>query len=47
MGRRVNYIGPNAPKEDLVWQEFIGSPRKINKKVAEKLILKSGLPRDN
>ena len=44
MGRRVNYIGPNAPKEDLVWQDPIKpGKKKFNQKAAEKLILKSGL----
>ncbi len=44
MGRRVNYIGPNAPKEDLVWQDPIRpGKKKFNQKAAEKLILKSGL----
>ena len=44
MGRKANYIGPNAPKEDLVWQDPIKpGKRKFNQKVAEKLISKSGL----
>ena len=44
MGRRVNYIGPNAPKEDLIWQDPIKpGKKKFNQKAAEKLILKSGL----
>ena len=44
MGRRVSYIGPNAPKEDLVWQDPIKSgKKKFNQKAAEKLISKSGL----
>jgi catalase-peroxidase len=44
MGRRVSYIGPNAPKEDLVWQDPIKlGKKKFNQKAAEKLISKSGL----
>ena len=44
MGRRVGYIGPNAPKEDLVWQDPIKlGKKKFNQKAAEKLISKSGL----
>jgi catalase-peroxidase len=44
MGRRINYIGPNAPKEELIWQDPVKpGKKKFNVKAAEKLIRKSGL----
>ena len=28
MGKRVNYIGPNSPKEDLIWHDPIQPGKK-------------------
>ena len=44
MGKRVNYIGPDSPKEDLIWHDPI-QPGKTDYDVdaAKKLIKESGL----
>ena len=42
MGNKENYIGPWAPKEDLLWQGNISSPkRKYNVDKVKKMIAAS------
>ena len=44
MGPKVNYIGPDVPAEDLVWQDPVpAGPVKYNIKSLTKKITKSGL----
>ena len=44
MGNKENYIGPWAPKEDLLWQGNVSSPkRKYNVEKVKKMITASKL----
>ena len=43
MGNKENYIGPWAPKEDLLWQGNVVSKKKYNLDKLKKMILDSKL----
>ena len=44
MGNRDNYIGPWAPKEDLVWQNNVPAPKKkYNLEKVKKMIAATSL----
>ncbi len=43
MGPRKYYIGPDAPKEDLIWQDPVPKGKNFNVAKAKKLIEKSGI----